>query len=245
MNHDLELGRELKLWLLLIVTALTKLAHAATGWTPDDIEVAQSTEGEPPTLTARFEVAPNGDARIAIERRDGGKRTSGTVLLIGGRWMLTQGSIGTPGKEIESLDLAVLDSQLVIVLLSAVLPDGPPAPGAPQHVRFAEKNNPIRIATPTTSAEYRAPWTVVGTVTVPRSDAAASYQLSFTYSEQGNARTIDLAGSVGTARAPLDLPDSMRLAGWKVSRLPQAEEDAGAHPAVPKVPTVGELRRLR
>ncbi len=234
-----------KLWLLVIATAVTELAQAANGWTPDDIKVSQSAAGEPPSLSARFEVAPNGDARIAIEQRDGTRRTGGTVLLIGGRWMLTQGSMSSSGKEVESLDLAVLDSQLVLVLLTAALPDGPPAPGPPQHVRFAEKNNPIRIATPTRSVEYRAPWTVVGSVAVPASDAAASYQLAFTYSEQGNSRTIDFTGSAGTAKAPLDIPDSMRLAGWKLRRLPQAQPDAAAQPGVPKVATIGELRRLR
>ncbi len=238
---------------LVAATSLQGRAQAAAGWTPNDIRVSRSVAGEPATLAARFEVAPNGDARVGIERRDGSNRTSGTILLIGGRWMLSQGPMASSGREIESLDLAVLDSQLVIVLLSAALPDGPPAPGPPQHVRFAEKTNPIRIATPTTSAEYRAPWTVIGTVTVPSSDAPASYQLSFTYSEQGIARTIDLAGSAASASSPLEIPDSMRLAGWKLGRLPQslesslmpAQPDAAAHTGVPKAGTVGELRQQR
>jgi hypothetical protein len=137
------------------------------------------------------------------------------------------------------------------VLLTAALPGGRPAPGPPQNVRFAEKAKPIRIATASTSAEYGAPWTVTGTVTVPEADAAASYQLSFTYSEEGAARTIDFAGSVGNDRSPLDLPDSMKLAGWKVRRLgttaesspTAAQPDAGEQHAPPKVVTLGELRQ--
>lgn len=238
---------------LFLAAALPALALAAASWALDDISVSQSVSGEPASATSRFEVAPNGDARIAIERREGSTRISGTIVLIAGRWMLTQGFAASSGKEIESLDLAALNSQLVIVLLSAALPDGPPAPGKPQHVRVAEKNNPIRIATASTSTEYHAPWTAVGTVTVPSADAAANYQLSFTYSDRGISRTIDFAGSAGSARAPLDLPDSMKLAGWKISRLPQslessltaAQPDAAGEKRARAAATVRELRQLR
>ena len=238
---------------LFLAAALPTLALASASWALDDITVSQSVPGEPGSATTRFEVAANGDARIAIEQREGTTHISGTILLIAGRWMLTQGFAASSGKEIESLDLAALNSQLVIVLLTAALPDGPPAPGKPQHVRVAEKNNPIRIATASTSTEYHAPWTAVGTVTVPSADVAANYQLSFTYSDRGISRTIDFAGNAGHARSPLDLPDSMKLAGWKLSRLPQslesslaaAQPDAAGEKRARSAVTLGELRQLR
>jgi hypothetical protein len=241
-----------RLALFLAAAALGAPARASSGWAPNDISVSRSAPGEPATLGTHFEVAPDGDARIAVERRDGSSRAAGTILLIGGRWMLTRG-FGASTNEIDSLDRAALDSQLVIVLLTAALPDGPPAPGQPQHVRFAEKTNPIRMTTASTSAEYRAPWTVVGTVTVPAAEAAANYQLSFTYSDQGVARTVDFAGSAATSRSPLDLPDSMKLAGWKITRLPQSLEsslsaappDAAAPKDAQRAATLGELRQLR
>jgi hypothetical protein len=213
--------------------------------------VSQTDPGQPGSSSTHFEVAANGDARIAVELRAGGTHTTGTILLIGGRWMLTQGFTSKGAKEIEALDVAALNSQLVIVLLTAVLPGGRPAPSPAQHLRFAEKANPIRIATASTSAEYLAPWTVTGSVTVPDADAPATYQLSFTYSDQGVARTIDFAGSVGNTKSPVDLPDSMKLAGWKITRLSMTSEssasgvqpDAGAHRALPKVATLGELRQ--
>ena len=211
------------------------LAAGSAAWAPDDIHVSRTEPGRPASASTHFEVAPNGDARITVELRDDGTRTTGTILLIAGRWMLTQGFNSKAGNEIAALDSAALNSQLVIVLLTAALPGGPPAPGPPQNVRFAEKGKPIRIATASTSAEYDAPWTVTGSVTVPEADAPAAYQLSFTYSDKEGARTIDFAGSVANAKSPLDLPDSMKLAGWKVGRL-------GAHGAPPKAATVGELR---
>ncbi len=239
--------------LLLPIAPLAAQGEALAAWAPNDISVSQSEPGQAGIASTHFEVASNGDARIAIDRHDASTHAAGTILLIGGRWMLTQGFAASGGKEVESLDLAVLSSQLVIVLLTAALPEGRPAPGPPQHVRFAEKTNPIRIATASASAEYRAPWTVVGTVTVPGTGAAANYQLSFTYSDQGISRTIEFAGSAGNAKSPVDLPDSMKLSGWKIRGLPQslesaltaAQPDSQAEPAPPKAATLGELRRLK
>jgi len=239
--------------LALITAAAPAGAQPASGaatWAPDDIRVSRTEPGQPGSASTHFEVSPNGDARIAVELRDDGARTTGTILLIAGRWMLTRGFASRAGKEIEALDAAALNSQLVIVLLTAVLPGGRPAPGPPQQVRFAEKAKPIRIATASTSAEYHAPWTVTGSVTVPEADAPASYQLSFTYSQEGVARTFDFAGSVADAKSALDLPDSMKVEGWKIRKLsttPQSSSSGtqsgdGAQHALPKVATLGELR---
>ena len=226
------------------------LAPASAAWAPNDIRVAQSEPGRPASASTHFEVAANGDARIGVELHDDGAHTTGTILLIAGRWMLSRGFAAKAGQEIAALDAAALNSQLVIVLLTAVLPGGRPAPGPAQQVRLAEKVKPIRIATASTSAEYHAPWTVTGSVTVPEVDAPASYQLSFTYSQEGVARTLNFAGSVADAKSPVDLPDSMKVEGWKIRRLstmPQSsaagtESGDGAHPALPKVATLGELR---
>ena len=243
----------LSMFALLIATApAAAFAAAAAAWSPDDIHVSRSSPGQPGSAGSHFEIAQNGDARITIERREESTHATGTIVLIGGRWMLTQGFAAAPGKELESLDLAVLNSQLVVVLLTAALPDGPPPAGPPQHVRFVEKTSPIRIATATSATEYLAPWTVVGSVTVPAADAEATYQLSFTYSDQGLSRTMDFAGSVGKTRSPLDFPDSMKLAGWKIRRLPQSLEsslaaaDPGSapHAGAAQPATLGKLRQL-
>jgi hypothetical protein len=220
-------------------------AQATAAWAPNDISVSQTVAGRPGSANTHFEVGANGDARITVNLRDASTHTTGTILLIGGRWMLTRGFTSTGRKEIEALDVAALNSQLVIVLLTAALPGGPPGPGPPQHVRFAEKANPIRIATATASAEYGAPWTVTGSVTVSSANAPASYQLSFTSSDQGVAQTMEFAGSAGDARPAVDLPDSTKLAGWKVRRLSASEHASppDSRPA-PQAGTLGELRLL-
>ena len=234
--------RALLLALILTAPAAAHMAEGSAGWTPNDISVSQTEAVRPGAANTRFEVGQSGDARIALDLRDAGAHIKGTILLVAGRWMLTQGFAAASAKEVEALDAATLSSQLVIVLLTAVLPHGPPAAGAPQHVRFAEKNQPIRIETATKSAAYRAPWTVVGSVSVPAANAPVNYQLSFTYSDEGSARTLDFTGTVATVGSPLELPDSMKLAGWKIRRI--GADPGGAQAPLPKAATVGELRRL-
>jgi hypothetical protein len=228
-------------------------AQTSAAWAPNDINVSQSLPERAGSAGSRFEIAANGDARIAIDRRDGGTHTSGVILLIAGRWMLTQGFAASAAEELAALDAATLSSQLVVVLLTAALPEGPPAAGPLQHVRFAEKVKPIKITTASSSAEYGAPWTVVGTVTVQRADGPANYQLSFTYSDQRLARTLDFSGNVGNEQSPLSLPDSMKLAGWKIRRLPQpgesseiaGEPESAVQRESPRAATLGELRQLK
>jgi hypothetical protein len=232
--------------LLLVSSVGTTLAQTSAAWAPNDINASQSVPERAGSTGTRFEIGANGDARIAFDRREGSSHTNGTILLIAGRWMLTQGFSGAPAEELTALDAAAVNSQLVIVLLTAALPDGAPAAGPPQHVRFAEKAQPIKITTASSSAEYGAPWTVVGAVTVQHADGPASYQLSFTYSDQGVARTMDFSGNVGNEKSPLSLPDTMKLAGWKIRRLPQSAESSGtAGQSDSAAATLGELRQLR
>ncbi len=222
-------------------------AGGAAAWSASDIRVVETIPGKERTATTRFEIGENGDARISVEEQTGPAHTAGTILLIGGRWILIQG-FAPSRRGVDALDVAALNSQLVIVLLTAVLPKGPPAAGPPQHVSFSEKNNPIRIATPTASGLYNAPWTVEGAVTVASAGAPATYRLTFTCASADHTRTTIFSGSVGSSPTPLRLPDSMRLAGWTIRRVDSpragpADAAHGEHTATrPKVATLGELR---
>jgi hypothetical protein len=223
-------------------------AHAA--WTPNDISVTESVGGQERAST-RFEVGANGDARVAVSLHDGAVHTAGTILLIGGRWMLTRGFTASPAKAVGALDVAALNSQLVIVLLTAVLPNGPPAKGAPPQVHFEEKARRIRIATATATGEYDAPWSVEGTASTPAADASTSFRLTFTCSDRGRASTTVFAGNVDNSQPPVQLPDSMKLAGWTLRRIGAplataagATPEPGAGSPQHKPATVGELRKL-
>src|SRR4030081_2855722 len=94
--------------------------HAASGgsvWVAKDISVIQTVPGQDGAANTRLEIGANGDARITVDIRDGSSRTKGTIILVAGRWMLTQGFTPTPGAEIDSMDIAGLNSQLVMKLL--------------------------------------------------------------------------------------------------------------------------------
>jgi len=217
--------------------AAAPAGDARAAWTANDISVTQSVEGRERAST-RFEVGANGDARVAVSRDEEGVYSAGTILLIGGHWMLTRGFTAAPAKAVSALDVAALNSQLVIVLLTAALPTGPPAKGAPPRVHFAEKTQRIRIATATATGEYDAPWSIDGTVTAGAA-GATGFRLTFTCSERGHPATTVFAGSLGNSEPPLQLPDSMRLAGWTLRRI-----GPGAASPQHKPATIGELRKL-
>jgi len=230
--------------------------HATEGgaiWVVKDVSVALTIPGQDGAANTRLEVGANGDARITVDTREGGSHTKGTIVLIAGRWMLTQGFTPTPGAEIDEMDAAALTSQLVIRLLSVVLPKGPPTPGPPLQVSLSEKANPIQVNTPSASGEYGVPWSVDGTVAVEARGAPAIYRLRFTFSEQGRAMVMNLAGSFADSGPPVSFPDSMTLTGWTIHKIGPYQEqlpngtkfDYGARPQVPAATTVGQLRKLQ
>ena len=246
------LGRVPYLALVLLLLGAPSAVPAA-GWETRDISVVETVPGEKGSAKTRLEVGANGDARMTVDIDDDGNPTKGTILLIGGRWMLTRGFTPKQGEEIDVLDAAALNSQLVIALLSAVLPKGPPAAGSPQHVVFSEKTKAIQVSTSSASGDYNAPWKVEGTVTVPAAAAPATYHLSFTFSGDGQPVTLDLAGAVATAGAPVSLPDTMLLSGWAVHRIGPYQEqlpdgtkfDYGARSQSTMATTLGDLRELK
>jgi hypothetical protein len=193
-------------------------ALSASAWTLTDIGVSLTMPGESSVVKTRLEVGADGDGRVTIDISDGKQRTAGTILLVSGRWMLTQGLKLEPGAEIDYLDLAALNAQLVMALLNAALPTGPPAPGSSRTVSVAEKARPIQVNTSSASAEYGTPWSVVGTVSVPSPGAAAHYQLKFSYTDESGTVVEDLTGTAGNAATAVKLGDSMKLDGCSQAR---------------------------
>jgi hypothetical protein len=222
-------------------------------WVAKDVSVLLTVPGQDGAANTRLEVGADGDARITVDIREGKSRTKGTIILLAGRWMLTQGFTPTHGTEIDEMDAAALTSQLVIRLLAAGLPKGPPTPGSPRHVTLSEKANPIQVATTSASGEYGAPWSIDGTVAVQAPGAPTTYKLRFTFSDQGRAMTMYLAGSVADPSPPVSFPDSMTLSGWTIYEVGPYQQplpdgtrfDYGAQPQASKATTVGELRKLQ
>ena len=242
---------------ILAFTALIVIpsAYAKDGqpsWEAKDISVVETVPGENNITDTRVEIGANGDARINVNVRDGNSHTKGSILLIAGHWMLTQGFTPTEGAEIDLMDVANLNAQLVLKLLAFALPKGPPIPGLPQRVNYSDSANPIEVATSSASGQYDAPWEVDGTVTVESLSAPAVYRLTFAFTNQGLPVTLNLAGRVADSATLVFFPDSMKLRGWAVHKIGPSQErhpdgvtlDFAARPNAPKATTVGELRRL-
>jgi hypothetical protein len=238
----------------LLAGALTcGAADNDTEWIANDIRVIETMPGQVGVADTRLEIGANGDARVTVDLSDDEAHTKGTILLITGRWMLTEGITSTRGAEIDLMDIAALNSQLVLALLRAAVPGGPRVSELPQAVSLAEKATPIRVNTSSASGEYGAPWSLEGTVSTPVMAGVTDYDLRFMFTGESGTVTTRLKGSIGNLTAPVSIPDSMPIAGWAIHKIGPYQGqtsngltlDYGAQPSSPKVSTIGELRKLK
>jgi hypothetical protein len=234
-------------------SSLGNAANNELSWVAKDVSASLTVPGQQGASNTRLEVGENGDARVTFDVLEGSNHTKGTIILIAGRWMLTQGFTPTPGEEIDEMDAAALTAQLVMKLLEAGLPKGPPAPGTSRHVSYSEKTSAIKVSTTSASGEYGPPWSVNGTVTVQAPGSPANYRLNFKYSDEGHTVNMNLEGNVADTKSVVSFPDSMPLSGWTIQNVGPYQErspdgtkvDYGARAQIPKATTVGELRKLQ
>ena len=193
------------------------------------------------------------DIRIDVETSDGEKTTKGVILVIGGRVMATHGSITQPGDEIDALDAAVLQQELVPRLLGRAVPDGPAKLQGTHMIDFSDEKTGIQFATPSAEGFVAPPWHVRGQVTVIAKDEV-EYQLALngapTTGTNGKQYASNFAGrlsKVSNAR----IEDSMALDGWNVFDLGVHTRkegsgtiyDYGATPAATGHKTVSDIRK--
>ncbi len=217
-------------------------------WQPSVIDITKTVIGHPDQLFTKLEMAPNGDARVTYETTDGESPQAGTILVISGRWMLVKGLNLEKGREIDLLDIASLNSQLLLTLLSKSLPNGPPAAGDAQEISFTEEVEPIQVSTSSASGVYPAPWSVTGNARA-LSNSTVTYSIDFNV-KRGDVPTMHLEGAVSTPSAAIELSDSMSLTGWTVYKIGPYEEqtsqgtvlDYGAKASAVTAKTLGELR---
>jgi hypothetical protein len=236
---------------LLLISMAAKSIEPAPSWAATDIGVSETIDGESGRATTRIETTANGDARISVDIAGGHTRDAGTLMLISGRWIVSRGLIIKHGAEIDFLDAAALNSQLISALLQAALPNGPPESGLTVDVSVSEKSRPITVATNSASGEYGTPWTVQGIVTA--ASRSVHYELTFAFTNGKNRRTVRLSGDVSNPTPPFVILDSMLLDGWTIHRIgPSTRQtpkgttlDYGARAAKAGAMTVGELRELK
>lgn len=159
------------------------------------------------------------DTTITVDQAAAGKRMQGTLAMVAGRVLITNGLELEQGYEIDAVDGPFLYALLTAQLLGRAFPDGPDTLKGTRKVNVTELRDGIRIGTPSASAEFAAPWTVIGTASKEKS-GAVRFDLRFTSSDTAGAKQekvkIRLTGSLGHAAVDPALPDDMPLQGWKV-----------------------------
>jgi hypothetical protein len=226
-------------------------AAALSPWAMTSFDVTQTVPSVTIVETTKLAVAANGDARIAVDINSGKERRRGTILLVAGRWMATQGLTLQSGSELDLMDIAAMNSQLVMTLLRLALPEGPPQPGGPVRIDLKDQRTPVKVATSSASGEYGAPWSASGTVSAAAAGAPVNYQLDFKFKTREDEQEVHLKGQVSRPDPPLAIPDSDSLAGWSVYAIGPGQKVSrdgrggyGAQPA-PAAATVGELRQRK
>lgn len=241
-------------WIFVAATLMAEAASPQQLPQPSIVAVTQTMREQPGRLFTKLELAANGDARVTFESDDGSKASAGTILLVAGHWMLVRGLTAEPGREIDNLDIAALNSQLVLTLLSRALPDGFPSGGKERVVSFAENSERIEVGTSSASGGYPAPWSVKGKVTSVVDSTVVNYSLDFKYrADEHNDSTIHLEGFIANPSEQLELDDSMSLDGWAVHKIGAFEEhtgdgttfDYGARTAKVAAKTIGQLRLIK
>lgn len=160
------------------------------------------------------------DIQIAAETSFGGTTRTGKILMIGGRVMATSGDVGEAGYEIDALDGAILQQQLVFRLLGAALPAGPNAVRGTYKVDYSDARTGIQFATPSAQGFISPPWRVIGSVKRISSEKY-QYQLALTSGVKGKtpgdggAYASNFEGNLfKTSNARIE--NAMPLSGWKL-----------------------------
>jgi hypothetical protein len=191
------------------------------------------------------------DIQVDIETSESGSIKKGKILMIGGRIMAMQGSIAKPGYEIDALDGAILQLQLVMKLLGRALPNGPGTIAVSRKVDHEDAKAGVQIATPSAEGMIEAPWRVVGELK-RASDDVVEYDLTLTFPSKQNQETgtISLSGKLfRTNNANID--DQLSLASWNVFGVgPQSRKQDGATiidynaaPETTRYKTVADVRK--
>jgi len=168
------------------------------------------------------------DIQINIENSQPGSIAKGKILMIGGRVMAIQGPITEPGYEIDALDGAVLQLQLVTKLLGRALPGGPATVKAYQQVNYSDAKTGIQIATPSAGGIIQPPWHVVGYLKQIQPDVI-EFNLTLTSPGQHQKKnTAALSGRLfNTASTKID--DHLSLDKWSLFGVgPQSRKQGDA-----------------
>jgi hypothetical protein len=195
------------------------------------------------------------DIQIEAETSDGTAPKTGKILMISGRVMAVKGEVGEPGYEMDALDGAVLQQQLVLRLLGAALPDGVKGVKGSRKIDYSKQKTGIQFATPSAQGFITPPWRVKGTVTLVARDVV-EYDLALTSGvrgkpvQQGGIYAANFSGRLSkSSSAKLD--DSMSLQSWTLFGVGVQTKKAGdatiydytSAPSAEMYQTIADIRK--
>jgi len=193
------------------------------------------------------------DAVIESVVHEGGDSSTGTVALVGGRFMLSKGRSLERGYEIDALDAPVLSINLLLSVLDRAFPSGPDSISGKMPFDHSGASG-IRLATQSASGYIAAPWQAKGEVS--RADGGdLGFEVILSFPSEGagyksGIHSITMRGSLGVWEGSV-LLDTDSLEGWVIHEVgPMVIErpgatiyDYGAQPLEePGYRTVGDLR---
>lgn len=238
--------------LVLIAPASATAGEKISWFKGNHITVQASAEGAKDST--RYELWVSGPGDVRVEESDSTGKKSGSILLVGGRFLAMRGIDSEPGMEIDTMDLPALNWQLAAQLLERAFPGGPPASLPSKEIAVAEPKQGIEVGTMSAGGEYGAPWKLKAKAS--RGDAGRiSYQLNFSYtdSETGkSAPPVVLSGTWEHLPSNQETPASTSLEGWKIFSLGPTQQqegsshilDYGTSSVKDRAQTVGDLKKL-
>ena len=215
---------------LLLAAALALPAEAARDCEPNcdmlwakytSISVSTTDSGSSAAASWRvqFDHARH-DIKIDADFPMPSGRSRGTIVLVGGRVLLSRGMQLPPGQEIDVLDAPILAIQLITAVLGRAVPVAPEAIGKERAFRTREEKVGIRFATPSAAAYLIAPWTAEGKVSKD-GNGGILFELHVAGATQepsgrkGPVIDSRFTGRFSDVPAPI-LDDTMPLESWTV-----------------------------
>lgn len=198
-----------------------------------------------------MEIGQGGDVLIRQEAKEKTEVKALTLLLVGGKAVAVSGGELPSGGDLEVLDRAGLQLQLVEHILGRAYPAGPDAVPGHEKMVIKEKKDPIHIGTTGSKGYFSPPWSVVGQAT-PLAPGKVGFDFTFSFTAEKSKEKkkkltkLKFAGIWHRDPRTPKFDDRLPLAGWKVYMLgTRTGEQAASYGAVPteNYNTLGDLRQ--
>lgn len=238
----------LSMWVAAQVLSLALIAQAGQDEWVQGNRIKVRLGGFQGRSLITMEIGQNGDILVRREEKTHDAVSAVTLLLVNGQALAVTGAHLPSGKELEILDAAGLQVQLVEHLLSRAYPAGPSSVKGHEKMSIRERKEPIRIGTTGAKGYFSAPWSVSGEAK-ELAPEKIGFELRFSFKPEESKKKTETLTFAGIwhrdGRAPR-FDDRLPLQGWQIYLLAtRSNESQADYAAVPTdgYPTLGDLRQ--